>query len=169
LHYAIANSNLSNVQFLAEQWPASLLSEDPEGQSVLHIAVAQKGASFPIVSEADRRRRLDSHWWNGFDFPDRRRKRPRPPRFPIVEYLIEQRPQLLQATDKRGFLPLHAAVAQSEVSLDLVKLLLERFPGSAERKDKTGLLPLHVAAANGAPLDVVNLLTSKSLEAFTRT
>jgi ankyrin repeat protein len=82
---------------------------------------------------------------------------------------LEQRPQLLQATDKRGFLPLHAAVSQSEVSLDLVKLLLERFPGSAERKDNMGLLPLHVAAANGAPLDVVNLLTSKSLEAFTRT
>jgi ankyrin repeat protein len=50
LHYAIANSNLSNVQFLAEQWPAPLLSEDPEGQSVLHIAVAQKGASFRSFS-----------------------------------------------------------------------------------------------------------------------
>jgi Ankyrin repeats (many copies) len=63
----------------------------------------------------------------------------------FVQFLVEQRPQLLNEMDKCGRLPVHYAV-YCEKPMEILRLLVEQNPKTLRRKDVEGSLPLHVCA-----------------------
>jgi ankyrin repeat protein len=64
-----------------------------------------------------------------------------------VQFLVEQRPELLNEVDEYGRLPVHYAV-NSEGPMEILLFLVEQNPKSLGRMDLEGSLPLHGCAGD---------------------
>ncbi|KAK9664195.1 hypothetical protein RND81_14G025100 [Saponaria officinalis] len=64
-----------------------------------------------------------------------------------LRLLMEHLPDLVEATDKKGWRPL--SYAANKGCLDEVTYLLTNFPDSAEKYDKDGTFPIHKAVGGG--------------------
>lgn len=87
--------------------------------------------------------------------------------YPVIEYLVSERPQAATVNDHLGQLPLHIACGVFEQQEKLVKLLLQAFPEAASRETFNGRTPLHAAMEARAPLAIVQQLvkcTCKAVE-----
>ena len=59
--------------------------------------------------------------------------------------LVQVSTRVLRKANKRGQLPLHAALQAEKPSIPLLRYLVDEYPEALRRADKDGLLPIHVA------------------------
>ena len=76
----------------------------------------------------------------------------------IVEMLLSEFPEALEAGDAEGRLPLHLLVQHSDPPMELVERFLTSFPTAASTNTKSGALPLEFAVEMGASVKVVKAL-----------
>jgi hypothetical protein len=76
--------------------------------------------------------------------------------------LVTQRPELAQAQDDFGMLPLHWACTEPSVALGVVAALVRAFPRGCQLENLSGMLPLHVAIKAKSP----GLLVETLLDAY---
>jgi ankyrin repeat protein len=83
----------------------------------------------------------------------------------IIRYLLEYFPGAASATDKIGSMPLHYAVLNKNITLDIVKLLIDDAPNSI-RVDVEGWMPLHLICSNRIIERVTAEIIQYLLESF---
>eukprot|EP00977_Amphora_coffeiformis_P009714 scaffold2235_cov167-Amphora_coffeaeformis.AAC.3 len=83
----------------------------------------------------------------------------------VVEYLIQQGPlALLQTTrNERRAIPLHLAVENPAVTVELLKLLLQVFPETIHYRDGNGCVPVEYAIQTlGVSMEVIKYVVNAS-------
>lgn len=65
-------------------------------------------------------------------------------------------------------LPLHFAVSQCNVPIEIVNCLIRAYPRGCNQKDKSGKLPLHCALESKAELPVISALVNAFAEGTER-
>lgn len=164
LHAALSGLAPADVvRFLALECPASLQPRNHDGTLPLDLALAHVSKALSPhfrAQQEDTCEDLYGGWlrearqWRLVELDDS----------PLgtVRWLVEQRPESLQALDAEGRVPLHVAAALNPglvPTLPLVRFFVATWPGAAEVRDRRGLLPFQSAAVVDAPLDVVYYLT----------
>eukprot|EP00978_Attheya_sp_CCMP212_P001498 scaffold3141_cov53-Attheya_sp.AAC.7 len=75
-----------------------------------------------------------------------------PPPAAVIQRMLESEEDTIEASDKGGRLPLHAAAHFPTSSLEIHKLLLDAYSEAAFVKDSSGMLPIHLASWGGSSL-----------------
>lgn len=83
-----------------------------------------------------------------------------------ASYLVKKGPEALELADRKGYLPLHAALAlqrdssRNDKTVELIKMLIEGFNGAASVPCRQGKLPLHFALRRHANTELLPMLVN---------
>ncbi|CAJ1966706.1 unnamed protein product [Cylindrotheca closterium] len=145
------------VQALFQRNPSSASAEFVDGKTLLHKCVEN------YCHEVDLIRELILAYPEALEMTDamgylplhralKRHRKTHVPSLELIELLVKNAPNTIQAVALDGSLPLHlAAEHNTRASLEIVRYLVDAFPESTLRRDYQGLYPLHRALATDRP------------------
>jgi hypothetical protein len=85
----------------------------------------------------------------------------------LVKLLISMHPEKLLHADRKGWLPLHHAVASPYGERrEITSLILEAYPAAARHPDRLGRLPFHLACLTGKGCWLLDMLKPHNPEAI---
>ena len=162
------NVPLSVVEVLADSCPEAIREQTANGETAIHLACQSHDVSLSVVRVLVEREPEALAMAEGFhgDLPLHtlfRRWGSCPP-LDVVQYLVEQNPQMLSFRAGHS-LPLHLAcrhldcTTNIETSLKVIQLLVRENPASLHARTEFGNLPLHEACLN----DKITLLIVRHL------
>jgi ankyrin repeat protein len=161
LHCAVGKASLADheslglARFLLAAWPEAIQQTTNEGLLPLHCLV---GRTVPhYIYDARERlaltRLLVGRWPPSLHVPTPCGRlaihlaAASTAPVEVLQLLVEAHPEALQARDDGGSLPLHLAVARTELDLEVVRYLVRQRPEAVRERDGRGSLPLHVAVS----------------------
>jgi ankyrin repeat protein len=149
------------VVFLLREMPAAVRMASRDGRFPVHCALLNALSVAPVRSLVEEwPESLLTRSIEGYSALHLAVMRDDHPLLDLVEFVMEQQPQLLHEADRDGSFPLHAAVVHNQ-PLDILQRLVRDRPDALEYADRTGALPLHVAAVRGggdASLELIECL-----------
>jgi ankyrin repeat protein len=144
-------SELCIVEILRGQFPMAARVAARDGSFPVHCALRNALSLYPVeVLVGEWPESLLTRSIGGHSALHMAVMRVDDPLLDLVEFVMEQQPQLLGDADKDGSFPIHAAVAHHQ-PIRILECLVNQRPEILEYADRNGCLPLHVAVSCETP------------------
>jgi ankyrin repeat protein len=156
IHYLCRGASFEHVQWMILNDPSVLQATNQEGSLPLHLLCANPKASLDVVELV----------YEGFQ--DALTKKDEAGMVPldlvtehntsVADFIRERQPK--KKPKPLGLYPLHRALSELHISVDVVRNILKQSPDEVCVPDEERMLPIHMACRNGASLEVIKELVN---------